>query len=117
MKTFLVLGVSLLLFSCVNPTSGIPGPLTSRAGLASWGQYLYLVGGYDASGQPSSAVWRSSVLNPNQWTKEAALPSGVLSPTVVAANQQLYVLGGQTSAGTSAAIWFTYINPDGHLGY
>ncbi len=117
MKTLVLLGLSLLLFSCSNPTSGTSGPLTSRAGLASWGQYLYLVGGYDASGQPSSAVWRSSVLNPNQWTKEAALPSGVLSPTVVAANQQLYVLGGQTSAGTSTTIWFTYINPDGHLGY
>ncbi|NNM53613.1 MAG: hypothetical protein HKM05_02695 [Spirochaetales bacterium] len=117
MKPFFVLALCLTLFSCTNPTSGASGPLTSRAGLASWGQYLYLVGGYDASGQPSPAVWRASALNPGHWTKEANLPQGVLSPAVVAANQQLYVLGGQTSAGTSAAVWFTYINPDGHLGY
>ncbi len=92
--------------------------LSSQAGLASWGGYLYLVGG-SGSGGPSSGVWRTSVSNGTQgpWIREADLPVGLEAPSVWTANQQIYVLGGKTATGLSSAIYFTYINPDGHLGY
>jgi len=97
------------------------GSLSSiGAGFFSWGGYLYVIGGYDASGTLRSEVWRATVASDGSvgdWEQEDSLPKGIAYAACVATGNMAYVIGGMDSSGLRETIYYTLINSDGSLGF
>jgi len=80
-------------------------PSQSRTGfsLATLGSYIYMVGGYDASGNYSSRVDRYSPSS-NSWTEVASMPTPRSHLAAAVVNNKLYAVGGQSYFGFSGQI-------------
>jgi Uncharacterized protein conserved in bacteria len=90
------------------------------AGLFSWGKYLYVVGGMDASGAYRAEVWRgtySSDGSVGEWKREADLPRALVGAACVASATMAYVVGGECAGGLLDTVYYTLINSDGSLGF
>jgi hypothetical protein len=88
------------------------------------GSWLYRLGGYDDSSQasdaPSSAVNKAFVGEEGQvegWQASASLPLGLSHGVSFSAGNFIYVLGGRNEGGPVSTVYYTYIHPDGSLGF
>jgi hypothetical protein len=82
--------------------------------------HLYVVGGIDATGAPTSAVFRSALGLDRAnapWVQETPLPVPLHSMGVAIFRSWLYVIGGATSGDAPVAeVYRARINEDGSLG-
>ncbi len=69
-------------------------------GVAAVGGRVYVVGGFDGTGQPIATVEAYAVTD-NRWTQRASLPAPLHHVNIAAAGGKLYVVGALT--GTSFA--------------
>jgi hypothetical protein len=89
-------------------------------GLVSWGGYLYIIGGLDASGAYRSEVWRAAINADGSlgaWARDLSLPEGLAFASCVAFGNMVYVIGGRSSSGLSSTVYFTMVNSGGALGF
>lgn len=95
-------------------------PFTAAIDTATTGGFLYVLGGLDATGQPTASVSYSRIDRHGSldaWQAAAPLPAAVRSPSAVVFAGWIYVVGGadaQSSATTST--WRAPIADDGSLG-
>ncbi len=121
---------SILLFlSCQGLTQPPPSsilPIVDGTGevRVSHGNLEYSLGGLDDEGIPSARVFvslRDESGSLGTWIETTSLPEGrcYASAFVVAssAGNLIYVLGGEGNSGLSSSIFFTFIHPDGSLGF
>jgi N-acetylneuraminic acid mutarotase len=75
-------------------TNGAPMP-TSRSEIAatSLGDTIYVIGGFDTSGQPTDVVEAYSVKD-NTWSQVASLPHALHHTAASSFNGKIYVVGG-----------------------
>ncbi|MGH3164558.1 MAG: carboxypeptidase regulatory-like domain-containing protein [Trebonia sp.] len=78
----------------------LPEPLGASSA-AFIGDTLYVAGGWDSMGNPSSDVWAYSP-GTNSWTQVASLPAATTSAGTAVVGGKLYVIGG-CSGGCAAA--------------
>lgn len=91
-----------------NPSAGtwtaiapLPEPLgASAAGFI--GNTLYVAGGWNSQGSPSSDVWAYDP-GTNTWTQAASLPTAITEAGSAVVGGQLYVIGGCTGSCTAAS--------------
>lgn len=119
--------ILLILFSsCVLPgwpwgkTRDYPAEQSDGAMLLRHGSWLYRAGGVDEANSTSPSVkyaliGETGILG--AWQRTAPLPEGIRQGAAFAAGNLAYVLGGQSDSGISPVIFYTFINPDGELGY
>ncbi|MFK7977043.1 MAG: Kelch repeat-containing protein [Halioglobus sp.] len=84
----------------------LPYPLHHVA-MASDGVAVYAAGGYTSLGfkhDPAPLLWRLDE-HAEQWTEVAALPEPVGEHAMLFRNGHLYIVGGRTPEGDSAALW------------
>ena len=100
------------------------GPDNSRSSgsmFIRYGSRFYVLGGKDASGNPLDSVRSAPVYSDGSAgaiAEDAALPKAIAYGAAAAANTFVYVLGGETAGGQlSSAVYFTYINSNGTLGF
>ncbi len=120
---------------CSNTTYNLP---QSRRGhsMVAYNGYLYVIGGVDGSGNRTSTVyiaklgangepqlWHPTDTNKDNWVywySDSGLNSGTAKSylSVVAYNNRMYILGGQTNASPGGVNTSEYadIRPNGTLG-
>ena len=109
-----------------NPVTGALGSWSAQqalpqgvqyAGIASYGETVYVLGGQNASGSLNSVYW-ATVSNGQitAWNTAAPLPQQLNSVAAVAVNGFVFVIGGENSGGQSTAVWYAAIDADGSLG-
>lgn len=80
---------------------------------------VFMVGGLTGSNTPLNTVY-SAAINPDgslgNWGREADFPTTPYSHSIYATKNRVYVLGSQTSGGTSGVIYYANINTDGTIG-
>ena len=84
------------------------------------GSWLYRAGGVDEANSTSPSVKYASLGEGGilgAWQRTAPLPKGIRHGAAFAAGNLVYVIGGQSDSGISPDIFYTFINPDGELGY
>jgi len=102
-----------LVLEPVEPISASPQPLAQRvgswtsvapipaaidhAGAAALEGFVYVVGGR-VGRKVSAAMWRYDPAD-DTWTPRAAMPIARYAPIVLAVDEKLYVIGGQTTRG------------------
>jgi hypothetical protein len=115
-----------LLFSCrIDRLDPFLPPLhTAETGKGSMlvrgGSWLYRLGGGDLDGAASSAVTRALIGEEGQeenWQALAQLPKGLRDSASFSAGNFIYVLGGRNDEGPVDTIYYTYLHPDGTLGF
>jgi len=84
------------------------------------GPWLYRAGGLDEADSPSTSakyalIGEGGILG--AWQRTAPLPEGIRHGAAFTAGNLVYVIGGRSDSGISPAIFYTFINPDGELGY
>lgn len=90
------------------------------AGIVSWEDNVYVLGGVDASGAYRSEVWRASVDSSGAlgaWTREVDLPRPLAFAACAAFGGMVYVVGGRDAGGLRDEISFTTIQSGGTLGF
>jgi hypothetical protein len=83
-------------------------------------QWLYRLGGYDESELASSSVNMALIGEEGQeeiWQTSASMPEGLSHSASFAAGNFIYVLGGRNDEGPVDTIYYTYLHPDGTLGF
>jgi len=102
----------------------LPPKLPSEEGrgamLVRGGSWLYRLGGWDDSLLYSPTVSKALVGEEGQaegWQESAFLPGGLRHGSAFSAGNFVYVLGGSDDDGPVDTIWYTYIHPDGSLGF
>lgn len=102
----------------------LPSEITLEEGrgvmLVRNGTWLYRLGGWDESVRVSSMVSKALVGDEGKaesWQESASLPGGLRHGAAFAAGNFVYVLGGRNDGGPIDAIYYTYIHPDGSLGF
>lgn len=96
----------------------LPAPLMC-AGAAAWQNTVYLCGGTIDLATPQSGVLIGQEQNGQitAWTQGPSLPSPTFKPLTAVIGNWLIVAGGNiNSTGTTAAVWYAAIQPDGTLG-
>jgi hypothetical protein len=95
-------------------------PYTAAIDTLTTGGYLYVLGGLDQTGAPSSSVWFAHVGldgTVGAWQTTTALPAPLRSPSAVVFAGSVYLVGGANAQGMAqAATWRAPVNPDGTLG-
>lgn len=100
--------------------AALPNPIQHSA-VASWGNFVYVVGGADASNNPTSSVYFATVSNNQIASWHAApFPIALVDAFAVTCQGFLFVFGGRSNFSTSTGLQSTYwskINAsDGSLG-
>ena len=91
----------------------------SKMSAASWNNRLYVVGGVDGSGNPSSTVYISPQLKTggdiavDSWISSTSFTVARHSATAIAYANNLYILGGTNGSEYLHDVQFTQINSDG----
>jgi hypothetical protein len=83
--------------------ASLPQTLYSEAAIADGSGHLFTFGGVDATGNITPTVYRYTI-STNTWDTVTSMPIAVRDSAAVLANGTIYVLGGATSTGTSAAV-------------
>ncbi len=86
-----------------NLVASLPQTLYSEAAVADGAGHLFTFGGVDATGAITSTVYRYTIAT-NTWDTVASMPIAVRDSAAVLANGKIYVLGGVTATGTTAAV-------------
>jgi hypothetical protein len=81
----------------------LPQTLYSEAAVADGAGHLFTFGGVDATGNITETVYRYTI-STNTWDTVTSMPIAVRNSAAVLANGKIYVLGGVTSTGTTAAV-------------
>jgi hypothetical protein len=82
--------------------ASLPQTLYSEAALGDGSGHLFTFGGIGPAGNITSTVYRYTIAT-NTWNTVASLPIAVRDSAAVLANGKIYVLGGVTATGTTAA--------------
>jgi hypothetical protein len=95
-------------FGAWQQAPSLPAPRTDFA-IASFNGTPYVIGGLDASGQPTATVFVGDIESGNLAGWKAAdalaLPTAVSGAAVVATGTGLWLIGGKTSSGLSATLY------------
>ena len=95
-------------------------PFSAAIDTATTGAFLYVAGGLDAAGAPSSTVWFARVGRDgamDSWQATTALPAALRSPTAIVFAGWMYVVGGADAQGMAVSTtWRAPVNADGSLG-
>jgi N-acetylneuraminic acid mutarotase len=83
-----------------------PQALESPAGAFLNGK-MYIAGGWDSSGSPSTAVYAYDPSS-GSWSQEASLPAPLSASAAAVLNGQLYIVGGCTTGGCAPSSNATY---------
>jgi hypothetical protein len=86
-----------------NLVASLPQTLYSEAAVADGVGHLFSFGGVGATGAITSTVYRYTI-STNTWDTVASMPIAVRDSAAVLANGKIYVLGGVTGTGTTAAV-------------
>src|SRR6516162_1543764 len=86
-----------------NLVASLPQTLYSEAAIGDGSGHLFTFGGIDATGNITSTVYRYTI-STNTWDTVASMPLAVRDSAAVLANGKIYILGGVTSTGTTAAV-------------
>lgn len=99
-----------------TPTN-LPEALDSAASVVV-GNWLYVLGGRNSSGNPVDTVRRARINNDGsleEWQSTGVLPKGLYGHSAVAVNNRIYVIGGYSNAYERACYVATVTSPDGEL--
>jgi hypothetical protein len=95
-------------------------PFTAAVDTTTTGGFLYVLGGLDNAGQPSSSVWFARVGldgSVTPWQATTALPTPLRAPGAVVFAGSVYLVGGADGQGNAVtATWRAPVNADGTLG-
>jgi hypothetical protein len=95
-------------------------PFTAAIDTATTGAFLYVLGGLDAAGQPSSSVYFARVGTDGSvqpWQETTPLPVPLRSPSAAVFAGWMYVVGGANAQGMAVrSTWRAFINDDGTIG-
>jgi hypothetical protein len=99
--------------------ASLPRPIQQASG-ASFGNTVYMVGGYDSTGPSVLNTVYSATVNNGQlssWNLVSSLPIFIHSPVVAVIGNWMIVAGGSTILFGTAVnnVYYAYINPDGSL--
>jgi hypothetical protein len=83
--------------------ASLPQTLYSESAVADDNGHVFTFGGVDATGAITSTVYRYTIAT-NKWDTVATLPVAVRDSAAVLADGKIYVLGGVTATGTTAAV-------------
>jgi hypothetical protein len=83
--------------------ASLPQTLYSEAAVSDGSGHLFTFGGVDATGNITSTVYRYTI-STNTWNKVASMPTAVRDSAAVLASGKIYVLGGVTPTGKTAAV-------------
>jgi len=93
--------------------SALPAP-RSHATVLNLAGLPYVIGGLDASGQPTQTVFQGTVLQGalTGWTEatDLALPVALSDAVGTSVASGLYLFGGRTADGLSARTWFSELS-------
>lgn len=81
--------------------------------LASWGDFVYAIGGRDAGGNPRKETWVARVSAGGfvgGWTRTADLPEGRAFASAVVAGPYVYAIGGETASGEASDVLFALVD-------
>ena len=105
-------------FAAWRDGPALPDPRSDAAVLTLSGT-PYVIGGLDASGQPTTTVYVGTVdqgvLTGWQESSDLTLPTALARLSGVSTATGLYVFGGQSPDGLSAAIFHSSLNDSGKL--
>ncbi|MDO8335677.1 MAG: kelch repeat-containing protein, partial [Candidatus Saccharibacteria bacterium] len=91
----------------------------SGSGYASYGNYMYLVGGSNTGGTATTNVYYAK-MNPDgtigQWIETASLPAVRTLAAAVAYKGYLYALGGHNDATDQSTVYYAPISSNGTVG-
>lgn len=119
---------------CTDPDYNLPVPRTNLS-VVAYNGFLYAIGGFDAAGVRSNDIyiakigatgepqkWHPTDTNKNNWvywyqSPTYDLPTERTFSGVTVYNNRMYVMGGQTNAGTTGVntVHFANIAPNGVL--
>ena len=88
-------------------------PALPGAGIVTWGDFLYVIGGEDSSGKLCSQVWMAKVGANGvlgQWQQTVSLPQPRAFASCVVAGPFVYVMGGETASGLSSDVLFALVD-------
>jgi N-acetylneuraminic acid mutarotase len=101
-----------------NTGTVLPQVLRSPASVTSGG-YVYVMGGDDANGNASSAVYYAKLNSDGSlgaWTTGTSLSDMSSGAAAVTANGYVYYLGGIDTSGFSTAVYYSKVGSDNSLG-
>ncbi len=95
-------------------------PFTAAIDTGTTGAYLFVIGGLDATGQPSASVYSARVAldgSAQPWQETTPLPQALRSPTAAIFAGWVYVVGGADAQNLAVrSTWRAPVNPDGTIG-
>lgn len=100
--------------------TALPNPVIN-GGMATWGDFVYVVGGNTAntSASATAGTWYASAVNGQiqSWLPGPSLPAAITNPYVAVVGNWLIAAGGLNSSGTAlTGCYYTAINADGSPG-
>jgi len=111
----------LSLVGCPNPFARSRAESAAFEGvsLVRYGEYIYRVGGYDAEGDATAEITRTSLGTPEgPWVSAGTLPAPRAHAFAFAAGSFLYVVGGESEEGPADSVYYTLIDAtSGDLGF
>jgi N-acetylneuraminic acid mutarotase len=95
-------------------------PFTAAIDTATTGAFLYVLGGLDAAGQPSTSAYFAKVEldgTVQPWQSTRSLPAALRSPSATVFAGWMYLVGGADAQGMAVrSTWRAPINEDGTIG-
>jgi N-acetylneuraminic acid mutarotase len=122
-----------LVGSSWSPTSPLPAPCGFAAAVVATGMNskvlgngtIYVLGGLDASGAATSAIWAASLnadgtifpSGAGSWTSVGSLPQPLFGHAAAIVHGRIYVAGGNDASGNPVdTVYSAAVNGDGSLG-
>ena len=95
-------------------------PFTAALDTSTTGAFLYVIGGLDAAGQPTTTVYVARVAldgSVQPWQATTALPQALRSPSATIFAGWIYVVGGANAQGMAVrSAWRAPVSADGTVG-
>lgn len=101
-----------------NTTAALPEGIAGRNAVAH-GEFVYLVGGKNASENPIATIYGASVRADgglDNWTVAGQLPLPLYLHAAVVADDALFVIGGWDGTRTRSEVWRASFTSDGKVG-
>jgi hypothetical protein len=95
-------------------------PFTAAVDTSTTGAFLYVIGGLDTTGQPSTSVFHARVAldgTVQPWQATTPLPQALRSPSAAIFAGWMYVVGGANAQGMAVrSTWRAPVGADGSIG-